>query len=36
MRELRLTEYFANENNITFHEETNSVVENAGTLHHPP
>ena len=36
MRELRLTEYFANEDDITFHEETNSVVENAGTLHHPP
>ena len=36
MRELRLTEYFANENDITFHEETNSIVENAGTLHHPP
>ena len=36
MCELRLTEYFANENDITFHEETNSIVENAGTLHHPP
>ena len=30
---LRLTEYFANENNITFDEETQPLVKNKGTFH---
>ena len=33
---LGLTEYFANENNITFDEETQPLVKNKGTFHPPP
>ena len=32
-RKLRLTEYFANENDITFDEETQPLVKNEGTFH---
>ena len=32
-RKLRLTEYFANENNITFDEQTETLVKNKGTFH---
>ena len=32
-RKLRLTEYFANENDITFDEETQLLVKNKGTFH---
>ena len=34
-RKLRLTEYFANENDVTFDEETQLVVKNQGTFHTP-
>ena len=34
-RKLRLTEYFANENDITFDEETQPLVKNKGTFHPP-
>ena len=34
-RKLRLTEYFANENDITFDEETQPLVKNKGTFHSP-
>ena len=34
-RKLRLTEYFANENDITFDEQTEPLVENRGTFHSP-
>ena len=34
-RKLRLTEYFANENDITFDEETQPLVKNKGTFHLP-
>ena len=33
MRKLRLTEYFANENDKTFDEETQPLVKNKGTFH---
>ena len=33
MRKLRLTEYFANENDITLDEETQPLVKNKGTFH---
>ena len=33
---LRLTEYFANEKDITFDEETQPLVKNKGTFHPPP
>ena len=33
--ELRLTEYFANENDIRFDEETQPLVKNKGTFHLP-
>ena len=32
MHKLRLTEYFANENDITFDEETQPLVKNKGTF----
>ena len=32
-RKLRLTGYFANENDITFDEQTESLVKNKGTFH---
>ena len=32
-RKLRLTEYFANENDIRFDEETQPVVKHKGTFH---
>ena len=32
-RKLRLTEYFANENDITFEEETHPPAKNKGTFH---
>ena len=32
-RKLRLTEYFANENDITFDEQTEPQVKNKGTSH---
>ena len=32
-RKLRLTEYLANENDITFDEETQPLVKNKGTFH---
>ena len=32
---LRLTEYFANENDITFDEELQPLVKNKGTFHPP-
>ena len=35
-RKLRLTEYFANENDITFDEETQPLLKNKGTFHSPP
>ena len=35
-RKLRLTEYFANENNITFDEQIEPLVKNKGTFHTPP
>ena len=35
-RKLRLTEYFANENDITFDEQTEPLVKNEGTFHLPP
>ena len=35
-RKLRLTEHFANENNITFDEETYLLVKNKDTFHPPP
>ena len=31
-RKLRLTEYFANENDITFDEQTKPLVKNKGTF----
>ena len=34
-RKLRLTEYFANENDITFDEQTEPLVKNRGTFHPP-
>ena len=34
-RKLRLTEYFANENDITFGEETQPLVKNKGTFYPP-
>ena len=34
-RKLRLTEYFANENDVTFDEETQLLVKNQGTFHTP-
>ena len=34
-RQLRLTEYFANENDITFDEQTEPLVKNRGTFHPP-
>ena len=34
-RKLKLTEYFANENDITFDEQTQPLVKNKGTLHPP-
>ena len=33
MRKLRLTEYFPNENDITFDDETEHLVKNKGTFH---
>ena len=36
MRKLRLTEYFANENDITFDEETQPLIKSKGTFHPPP
>ena len=35
-RKLRLTEYFANENDITFEEQTEPLVKNRGTFHTQP
>ena len=32
-RKLRLTEYFVNENDITFEEETHPPAKNKGTFH---
>ena len=32
-RKLRLTEYFANENDITFDKETQPLAKNKGTFH---
>ena len=32
-RKLRLTGYFANENHITFDEQTEPLVKNKGTFH---
>ena len=32
-RKLRLTEYFADENDITFDEQTKPLVKNKGTFH---
>ena len=32
-RKLRLTEYFANENDITFDEQTEPLLKNKGTFH---
>ena len=34
-RKLRLTEYLANENDVTFDEETQPIVKNKGTIHPP-
>ena len=34
-RKLRLTEYFANENDITFDEQTEPLVKNRGTFQPP-
>ena len=34
-RQLRLTEYFANDNDITFDEQTEPLVKNKGTFHPP-
>ena len=34
-RKLRLTEYFANENDITFDEQTQPLVKNKGIFHPP-
>ena len=34
-RKLRLTEYFANENDITFNEETQTLVKNKGAFQPP-
>ena len=35
-RKLRLTVYFANENDITFDEEAQPLLKNKGTFHPPP
>ena len=32
-RKLRLTEYFANENDITYDEQTEPLVKDRGTFH---